>query len=165
MSEVWIIADPALGREDVAVRRGYASAQAMGDALRANWLDCVSPGQEVYIVGDTGFSREQFELWMAKLPGRKIRICDDPDNDVASDAFWFDIRSATTIVVSGLWGSQGFRLGPQVSEDDVLLVHGDEEDTKTQINVSQAEWNMTPVSMTKIGNYWSHLEDGSASPD
>ena len=165
MSDIWVIADPGLGREDVAVRRGHVSAQAMEEALRSAWAECVSPGQEVYVVGDLGVSNEQFELWMAKLPGRKIRICSDPVADVGSDAFWFDVRQNTTILVEGLWGSQGFSFYGE-SEDDVALLWGPEDgDTDTQINISLDEWGMTPVSMTKVGSYWSHLEEGSASPD
>ena len=48
----WFIADTHFGHEKMRVRRGFASAEEMDEALIARWNERVRDTDEVFIAGD-----------------------------------------------------------------------------------------------------------------
>lgn len=157
MPEVWITANPILGSREAAREMGFPTAEDMAKALREDWSNSVSRGELIFVCGSVG-NPEEFELFMQRLPGRKVRVTGyEP---VYNPSFWFDVQDTFETFVSGPWGDQCFGAGKKAQERTELVWDGS-EDSEHQINVSAFTEGRGVYPLTQLAQLWASLKEGS----
>lgn len=79
---VWFTADLHIGHSAVIryARRPFANVDEMNEALIKNWNDCVSPKDDIYVLGDLSFcSLSRTISYLSRLNGRKYWIFGNHD--------------------------------------------------------------------------------------
>jgi calcineurin-like phosphoesterase family protein len=78
-AKVYVISDPHLGHENMAVHRGFKDAKEQDDLIVSNWNEVVKKGDTVYVLGDITMEKANYEI-LNSLKGYKKVVLGNHDS-------------------------------------------------------------------------------------
>jgi calcineurin-like phosphoesterase family protein len=158
----WFTADTHFGHARIieptfGTPRPFASIEDHDEALVANWNAVVSPGDEVWHLGDFAYKchpRRQREIF-DRLAGTKHLVRGNHDRGTESLP-WASIRDVGQVVVEGrgIWLSHyAHRTWPRLHRGDIHLYghsHGTLPGDARSLDVGVDCWDYRPVGLGEI---------------
>ncbi len=146
----YLFSDPHFHHENMAIRRGFSSAEEMNELIVKNWNNTISKKDVVFLLGDITMEKKQYEI-LGRLQGLINVVLGNHDqrqhvkemlNYVHSVAGMIDYKKKAILTHCPIHPSQlEFRYSYNIHGH----VHQNSLDDARYINVCAEMINYTPV--------------------
>lgn len=183
---IWYTADTHLNHENIIrfCDRPFRTARHMDDVLVANLVAKVGPKDDLYVVGDFAFAREEDRLYILsrfeQVPGRKHLVTGNHDRAWARELPWASVSNLIELKDGGervvlchypmiTWN--GARRGALQLFGHV---HGNWRGSRNSVNVGVDVWGFAPVTLKEaqrraatlpVNLHWADVEPRNAGEE
>lgn len=158
MSKVYIISDLHLGHKNLALHRGFNSAEEHDNYIITNWNKTVTKKDVVYIAGDICMEKDLYDIYLPMLNGIKKVVLGNHDMPQHVPSMLKHVNS-----VCGMYKYKGgiithCPIHPMELQNNRFKfnIHGHIHEEKIQdsryINISCEQINYTPILINDIIN-------------
>ena len=151
----YLFSDPHFHHENMAIRRGFSSAEEMNELIVKNWNNTVSKKDAVYLLGDITMEKKNYEI-LTRLQGIIHVVLGNHDerqhvremlNYVHGVSGMIDYKRTAILTHCPVHHSQlEFRYSYNIHGH----VHENSIDDERYINVCAEMINYTPVEFSKL---------------
>jgi calcineurin-like phosphoesterase family protein len=166
---VWFTADHHFQHANIIqfCSRPFVDAEAMDDAMVANWNRYVAPDDTVWHLGDFAVTNKRvlLEGFFSRLNGRKHLIVGNHDGKDTCRLGWQSINELAEVTVDDqriVLCHYGLRVWPGLRRGAIHLYghsHGRLPGTSRSLDVGVDEWSFTPVCLPEILDRLKSLPD------
>lgn len=178
----WYTADPHFGHDNIIkyCHRPFRNVGEMDAVLLANYVSCVGPDDDIWVIGDFGFGRAArsgyLENVFHQIPGRKHLVVGNHDGAATLELPWTSISHLVEIKD----GEQRLVLChyPMITWNGARRgalqlfghVHDGWRGTRNSVNAGVDVWNFMPVRVSDltarartlpVNKHWSEAEHGA----